>query len=201
LHVDVPFPNNRADRGGGGMAAWEGDMTLVNSTVSGTGGNTQAGGVYGNYSSITLNSSTISENNLFGIESTRLIGVLHATNTIRSNNKGIDLVTDDGGQFGQDRLSSSTIAGNGGFGVRSNGASIVLSKSTISDNASSGLDVEGVCDYESYKITLNSTLYLRQHWLWYLSRVGATAYRLIVGRLQPCCHAALINKRRKKTHA
>jgi hypothetical protein len=107
------------------MAAWEGDMMLVNRTVSGnTGGTNQAGGVYGNYSSITLNSSTIS--------------------------------------------------GNGGFGVRSNGASIALSKSTIADNASSGLDVEDVCDYESYKITLNSTLYLRQHWLWYLSRVGAT---------------------------
>jgi hypothetical protein len=51
LHLDVPFPNNRAARGGGGMAAWEGDMTLVNSTVSGiTDGNTQADGVYGNYS-------------------------------------------------------------------------------------------------------------------------------------------------------
>jgi hypothetical protein len=176
LHFDVPFPNNQADRGGGGMAAWEGDMTLVNSTVSGNiDGNTQAGDVYGNYSSISLNSSTISENNLFGVESTGLISVLHATNTIHSNNKGTGLVTDDGGQFGQDRLSSSTIAGNGGFGVRSNGASIALSKSMISDNASSGLEVEGVCDYESYKITLNSTLYLKQHWLWYLSRVGATA--------------------------
>ena len=158
------------------MAAWEGDMTLVNSTVSGnTGGNTQAGGVYGNYSSITLNSSTISENNLFGVESTGLIGTLHSTNTINSNNKGTGLVTDDGGQFDQDRLSSSTIAGNCGFGARSNVASIALSKSTISDNSSSSLDVKGICDYESYKITLNSTLYLRQHWLWYLSRVRATA--------------------------
>jgi hypothetical protein len=138
------------------VAAWEGSLTLTNSTVS---GNTGGGGVFGSYTCMGLNSSTISNNAGFGVKGNFFYCRFNSTSSAFSSNSGIGVIIDEIGSNTPHTLVNSTISGNGGSGLRIDSTNLTINKSTISGNASHGLDVSGVSNYLPYGSTLtNSTI-------------------------------------------
>ncbi|NEO58631.1 MAG: right-handed parallel beta-helix repeat-containing protein [Okeania sp. SIO3B5] len=172
------------DPDGGGVSIFNGQLNVVDSTISGnkvTGGTSDGGGINSLYSDITITNSTISGNTLEGTAFGSGGGIYNrhgnttiANSTIADNSA---LMTtefgsaDGGGIFSRDgdlEISNSTVSGNSavgldrtdGGGIYSKNGNLTVANSTISYNSTAGNSADGGGIFSSSGIATitNSTI-------------------------------------------
>lgn len=137
--IDSTVSGNSADRGGGIFNAAVSELTLIDSTVSGNSAVTgDGGGIYNSFgSSAILVNSTVRENSAAGNGGAISSGIYSFAD-----------ITDS-------TISGNSAAGNGG-GIYSGFAAAYLANSTVSNNSAAG-DGGGVFNYFATVVT-NSTI-------------------------------------------
>ena len=152
---------------GGGISSSSGDVSLINSTVSGnrSGRVGNGGGIFTSSGDVSLSSSTVSDNISVGGRGGGIITFSGTVSLLDSSVSGNSSDRSGGGIVtgsGSVTLTNSTVSGNSssgtGGGIDTETADVALINSTLSNNSSSGSSGGGIYNSQGDVSLINSSV-------------------------------------------